>query len=240
MRPLASPVEIPLADRVRQVVPEASATISGVDSCSIHADHMNMTKFKYRDENYDNVKSVMERWIGELVGGQNSDTLDNSTKEDFFAAIRHNDVTTVRKLAHGLDLNKDTSRKEKLNSTGLASDRGKSDVFKILVDEFRAHPDLPDSQWQQRPLFRAAKGPWPGHPEIVKYLVARRDVDVDAQDDDGQTALAVAADFGRKEAVEILLDAGADPMMEDNEQRTALSRAKDKGRMDIVELLKSK
>ena len=77
------------------------------------------------------------------------------------------------------------------------------------------------------------------HSTIVLYLVARKGqgVHIDAQDREGQTALAVAADRGNIETVRILLDGGADPLIMDFQKRSARSRARENECQAVLELL---
>jgi len=82
-----------------------------------------------------------------------------------------------------------------------------------------------------------------GHIRIVEHLLSLNihgrdeDVVVDAMDDDDQTALAVAAEFGNMEIVRQLLEAGADRDRCSMEGRTPLSRAREKSHADIVAIL---
>ena len=56
------------------------------------------------------------------------------------------------------------------------------------------------------PINQAASG---GHVEVIRLLLAAG-AKVDAPEDEGQTALMIAARAGNKEVVRLLLDAGAD------------------------------
>ncbi len=62
--------------------------------------------------------------------------------------------------------------------------------------------------------------------------------DVNAKDNNGETALIQAASTGHTETVQALLDAGADVDAEGAFEMTALMWAKRKGHTEIVELLK--
>ncbi|KAF2177823.1 hypothetical protein K469DRAFT_696337 [Zopfia rhizophila CBS 207.26] len=70
---------------VGKIVERESAILAGYDSCSINADHRNMTKFTGRaDEGYGQVRAVLKRWIDEHVsGGLNSEeAVEASTAND--------------------------------------------------------------------------------------------------------------------------------------------------------------
>jgi ankyrin repeat protein len=144
-------------------------------------------------------------------------------------AIKNDDVDYVRKKAHAFDLKNDKNS-EGMNVVGHAAHHGSFEVFKLLTRELGARQDEGDTTWDQRPLFRAAKGDTSAHLKIVKLLVANEDVDKNAREKDGQTALAVAASCGNLEVVEVLLNAHADPTLRDrcSPARTALSRARAK------------
>jgi ankyrin repeat protein len=61
--------------------------------------------------------------------------------------------------------------------------------------------------------------------------------DIEAKDDNGETALMKASFWGNIEAVRALLAAGADRKAQDHDDRTAQQIAEEIGQMKIVELL---
>ena len=71
---------------------------------------------------------------------------------------------------------------------------------------------------------------------ILKRLIAAR-CDVNARNSAGQTALMMAALFGRTEAVHVLLDNGANPELQDREGNTAAILAEKQGNPQMVALL---
>ena len=48
-----------------------------------------------------------------------------------------------------------------------------------------------------------------GHEAVVRLLIERHDVDIDAKDSKGNTPLSVAAENGHKAVVQLLKDRGA-------------------------------
>jgi ankyrin repeat protein len=70
----------------------------------------------------------------------------------------------------------------------------------------------------------------------IELLVARG-ASLDLRDDQGATALALAAEMGFQEAVEMLLAGGADPNMHDLSGMTPLDVADEHGAHDIAALL---
>lgn len=58
--------ELKINATIGKIVEDRSAIIRGYDSCSIHADHRNMTKFSGKaDVGYGQVLGVLERWLRE-------------------------------------------------------------------------------------------------------------------------------------------------------------------------------
>ena len=63
----------------------------------------------------------------------------------------------------------------------------------------------------------------------VLGLLLQSDIDINAQNDDGLTALHVAAMWGRSEAVDKLLLCGADPSLRDVDNMLPFDYAKSEG-----------
>jgi ankyrin repeat protein len=80
-------------------------------------------------------------------------------------------------------------------------------------------------------LFRAARA---GNAETVRSLLASPNIDVNAEDENGNTPLIEAARFGHDEVVTALLIAKADVNKKNNEGKTALMLASEGGHDDTV------
>ncbi|OAP61529.1 hypothetical protein AYL99_03732 [Fonsecaea erecta] len=79
-----------------------------------------------------------------------------------------------------------------------------------------------------------------GSEEVTRILLARHNLNIHAQDDDGETALYQAAASGKEKITELLLKAGADVGIQTTEGDTALHRAVSENHLQIVKLLLGK
>ncbi|HEX8844725.1 MAG TPA: ankyrin repeat domain-containing protein [Pyrinomonadaceae bacterium] len=84
-------------------------------------------------------------------------------------------------------------------------------------------------------LLRAARE---GNADTVKALLASQDTNVDATDEQGNTALIEAARYGHDDVALALLAAGANTKARDRNGKTALMLAVEGGHDDVVRVLK--
>lgn len=171
--------------------------------------------------------------------------------EDFFAAIRYDDARVVRSfLQRGFDpntlnpngvvglmlaivepspnvvdalLESPTTRVEWRNSADesplmMAALKGYAKVCEQLIAR---DADVNKPGWTA--LHYAATG---GHSEIVQLLL-REHAYIDAASPNGSTPLMMAARYGGSALVQVLLDAGADPLIKNDLGLTALDFARD-------------
>lgn len=125
--------------------------------------------------------------------------------------------------------------KEGMTALGWASYYGHVGAAKRLL----SHPDIivnsAANQAKNTPLHHAS---WRGHEYVVALLLARNDVDVNARNWNGLTALSKACRCGHEGTVKRLL---AHPEVKinvkDNEGHTPLSRAAKNGNEGVVRLL---
>jgi ankyrin repeat protein len=79
-------------------------------------------------------------------------------------------------------------------------------------------PDPRGNTHLHRAVMEGAK------PSVIEFLL-KRGVDINARNEQGETALVIAAWYGREELVEILLKKGADPNMKAGKGLSALKVA---------------
>jgi len=148
---------------------------------------------------------------------------DGSTPLWFAAANRQTDV--VRALVSaGADVN--TQRDDGVSALGFASQEGYIDIVNILLTR---------ENLSHTPLMVAAGN---GQTDVVRALVSAR-ADVNAQRNDGISALGIASQNGYIDIVNILLDNGAEIETRYNDGRTPLWFAAANGQTDVVRALVS-
>jgi|GEM_PF-1673518 len=131
-------------------------------------------------------------------------------------------------LAKGADVNAQNQR----GKTALmyAAGGGYKDVVELLLAKGANAKDIGGA------LMNAAGK---GHIDVVELLIAKG-ADVNAKDQEGETALIFAASRGQKDVVELLIAKGADVNAKSEDGRTALMMAASGGYIDVVELLIAK
>ena len=73
--------------------------------------------------------------------------------------------------------------------------------------------------------------------QIFDMIIASKDVDIDAQDDDGDTALIISARRGKLQYVKTLVEKGAKLDLQNNTQSTALHYSAKRGDVSIAKIL---
>ncbi len=183
---------------------------------------------------------------------------------DFFAAARRDDESTVVQLAfRGFDLN---TRDENGNHALLLAIREGSDrVTKFLLDQplvqvevrnaagesplmlaaLKGRLDLVKRLIERKaevnkpgwaPLHYAATHAEPVSVEVVRLLLEHHAY-IDAESPNKTTPLMMAARYGSPEVVRLLLEEGADPTLKNEQGLTALDFAARAERKDAVALI---
>jgi ankyrin repeat protein len=184
--------------------------------------------------------------------------------DQYYEAIRNNDLVTLRTLLKTADVN----ARDKRASTPLmyTAAFGSADAMRLLLDSkadinTRNAFDATALLWSATDLAkvrmlvehgadvnaRSKQGRTPlmvaaaseGSYAIVKYLV-EKGADVNARDGIESNALLLAMDANDSETVKFLLASGADPKAKDGMNYTALMSAAANGNVELVKLLLSK
>ncbi len=181
--------------------------------------------------------------------------------EDFFRAVKSDNAAAVRELLRrGFDPN----TRDPQSQTGLllALQEPSPKVAQVLIEAPQTDVEARNAK-DESPLMMAALK---GQQEFVAKLIAR-DADInkpgwaplhyaattgqvaimrvllekhafiDAQSPNGTTPLMMAAMYGTTEAVKLLLDEGADPLMKNEQGMTAADFGQRGKRPDAVELV---
>jgi uncharacterized protein len=169
-----------------------------------------------------------------------NDELREGTKEDLLLAIRakyieeladpdiirlneaiyDNDLFTFRKI---IDSEVNINAHDSYGNTPLIEACSKANP--IIIRELLnadSNPNIRNYD-NETPLMRVV-GEFPYRLEVCRELV-QAGADINAQDNDGKTALMNAANNGSASSVKLLLDMGAHKSIQDNDGKTALDYA---------------
>ena len=165
------------------------------------------------------------------AGADVNATTRNGGTALMFAAIR-GDIETQKAL---IDAGADVNAVGGFDWTALlvASVKGHVPAVRQLLVS-GADPNLRDI-YGWTPLMRAV---YEGRERVVQALLEQPDVDLKAKNDQGATALHLAAVKGNAALTRLLLLAGADPSMGDRRGRTAENVAVAAGHENVAKLLK--
>ncbi|MDP2817682.1 MAG: ankyrin repeat domain-containing protein [Polaromonas sp.] len=181
--------------------------------------------------------------------------------EDFFVAIKQDDAAVIRQLlGRGFDPN--TIDPKGQNGLYLALQEPSPKVTQVLAEWPKTDVNLLNAQGESVLMIAALKG----NVEAAASLV-KRDADVnktgwaplhyaatsgslailsllldnhayiDAESPNGSTPLMMAAMYGTPQAVKLLVDAGADPLLKNQQGLTAIDFARRASRTESVDLL---
>lgn len=182
-----------------------------------------------------------------LAGGARAGSFD-----DFFTAIKRNDLAVLRELAEqGFDLN--TTDASGQNGLYLALREGQLEVADFLVRQPKFNVDQRNPKDETPLMYAVLKG----HTDLARAMVARgADVNkpgwaplhyaatyagdgavqqvqwlldnhayIDAESPNGTTPLMMAAQYGSEEVLRLLLAEGADPSLRNSLGLTAIDFA---------------
>ena len=181
--------------------------------------------------------------------------------DDFFAAIKTDDVTVVQQLlARGFDAN--TPAPDGQRGLILALREPALKAAAVLIASRQIDLNLLNNQGESPLMMAALKG----HTELASRMLKKgADVNktgwtplhyaatsgqlalislllenhayIDAESPNGTTPLMMASMYGTVEAVKLLLDEGADPLIKNEKAMAALQFAENAKRLDVAELI---
>lgn len=181
--------------------------------------------------------------------------------EDFFAAIKKDDASTVKTLLQrGFDANsRDPNGQHGLY---LALQEPSLKVISVLLDWDKTQVEARNAADESPLMLASLKGILPvvaklvekgadvnkpgwaplhyaatrGHLEVMNLLLENHAY-IDAASPNGSTPLMMAALYGSPSGVKLLLEAGADPTLKNNLGLTAIDFANRDNRKDASELI---
>ncbi len=167
------------------------------------------------------------------AGAEINDRNLNGGTALMYSAIRGNLETVILLLDHGAEVN----AAAKLGWTALmvAAAKGHAEVTSILIDHGAEVNTRDVYRWT--PLMRAS---FSGHEQTVAALLSDAKIDVNAQDDNGATAMHHAATNGYAGIVELLLEYNASSSIRDRFELDPRGRAIVNNHASIVSLLDSR
>ncbi|CAI7628498.1 unnamed protein product [Penicillium palitans] len=125
----------------------------------------------------------------------------------------------------------------RISASRTAVSLGNVDIFKILLEAATQGTETNIGEHDELILFTAAEH---GQAEIVKILLARKNVEIDGRDMVRRTPFSRAAEKGHLDIMKMLLQAGEiDVDSRDRDNRTPLSFAADEGEEEVARLLLS-
>lgn len=181
--------------------------------------------------------------------------------EDFFAAIKQDNAAVVRQLlARGFDPN--TIDPKGQNGLYLALQEPSPKVAQVLAEWPKTNVNMLNAQGESVLMIAALKDNIDAANSLVKRdadvnktgwaplhyaatsgslailsLLLDKHAYIDAESPNGSTPLMMAAMYGTPQAVKLLIDAGADPLLKNQQGLTAIDFARRTSRTESVDLL---
>jgi ankyrin repeat protein len=182
---------------------------------------------------YDDYFAAIERDSSAMVvsllnRGFDPNTRDPQGQHGLILALRYGALSVVDALLDDDATHVDVRTEKDESPLMLAALRGLREICERLISK---DADVNKPGWA--PLHYAATG---GHLPVMQLLLEHHAY-IDAASPNGSTPLMMAAMYGSPSAVQLLLDAGADPYLKNHLGLTAIDFARAAQRNDSVELI---
>ncbi len=182
---------------------------------------------------YDDFFTAIKRDDAELVAGLLSRGFDPNTpnptgEQGLFLAIRESSLKVASVLLRQTTTQVEARTAADESPLMLAALKGLTELCQQLIAR---GADVNKPAWT--PLHYAATN---GHLAVMALLLDDYAY-VDAASPNGTTPLMMAAHYGTAAAAQLLLDAGADPMLKNNQDLTAIDFAQRAGRNDVAGII---
>lgn len=163
-----------------------------------------------------------------LLRGFDPDTLDPRGRHALFMALQEGSLKVAEALVDWPRTNVEWRNPQDESPLMMAALKGHLGLVRKLIAR-DAHVNKPG--WT--PLHYAATG---GHVEIMALLLEHHAF-IDAESPNKTTPLMMAAYYGTREAVRLLLDEGADPLLRNQLGLSAIDFAHRANRHDVAEMI---
>ena len=163
-----------------------------------------------------------------LARGFDPNTVDAKGNPGLLLALQISSMGVANVLANAPQIKAEVRNAADESPLMLAALRGELAICEVLI---KKNADVNKPGWT--PLHYAATS---GHLDVMRLLLDENAY-IDAASPNGTTPLMMAAHYGSPEAVKLLLEAGADPMLKNDQMLSALDFAHRGQRADSAELI---
>lgn len=177
------------------------------------------------------VRDHVSPMLGALLAGVDINTPGPGQQPPLVLALQRESWQVARLLAELPDLDVEARNPSGETALMLAAIRGQTDVVQTLL---RRGAQVNQAGWTA--LHYAATHDGAAAVDITRLLLAQQP-QVNALSPNGTTPLMMAAQYGGREVVALLLQQGADPMLRNQQGLSAADFAMRAQRADVVELL---
>ena len=166
-----------------------------------------------------------------LQRGFDPNTRDAKGQPGLLLAVREPSPNALRVLLNAKNIQVEARNSQDESPLMMAAIRGQLDIARQLIDK---DADVNKPGWA--PLHYAVSSSQ-GDALGVAKLLLDNSAYVDAASPNGTTPLMMAAMYGSPEAVKLLLEESADPMLKNQLGLTAIDFARRANRNDVAELI---